>query len=207
MAEDPKLIGYFYSDCPTWVHAPKPELKGPLFDPELLETEAGKKKLFDMATRYYKVTRDAIRRYDPDHLILGDRYEAKALLPEEILRAAVPYVDILSFQYFAGHEDICPDFQRWHELTGLPILLADACVPGRDRHVSPEDYLYPLQMRALRELPYCVGWHYCGAYLRNRVRQAGFRDEQEAVDETWIAAVSRANSETEQWVKEFTTDP
>ena len=22
MADDPKLIGYFYIDCPTWVHAP-----------------------------------------------------------------------------------------------------------------------------------------------------------------------------------------
>jgi hypothetical protein len=204
MAEDPKLIGYFYSDCPAWVHAPKPELKGPLFDPELLKTEVGRKQLFDMAMRYYKVTHDAIHRYDPNHLILGDRYEAKAPLPEEILKAAVPYVDVLSFQYFAGPEDICPDFQRWHEITGLPILLADACVPGRDRGISPEDYRYPSQMRSLRELSCCIGWHYCGAYLRNRVRQAGFRDEQEMVDDEWLATVSRTNRETEEWVKQVT---
>lgn len=206
MAEDPKLIGYFYSDCPTWVHAPKPELKGPLFDPELLKSEMGRKQLLDMAARYYRVTHDAIRRYDRNHLILGDRYEAKAPLPEEVLRAAVLYIDVLSFQYFAGPEDICPDFQSWYELTGLPVLLADACVPGRDRNVSPESYRYPSQMRALRELPCCIGWHYCGAYLRNRVRQAGFRDEQEMLDETWIAAVSRTNRETEEWVKQVTED-
>jgi hypothetical protein len=205
MVDDPKLIGYFYSDCPTWVHTHRPNLKGPLFDPDMLRTELGKKELFNMATRYYKVTHDAIRRYDPHHLILGDRYEAKAPLPDEVLKAAVPYIDVLSFQYFAGHEAICPDFQRWHELTGLPVLLADACVPGRDRDVSPENYLYPSQMRALRELNCCVGWHYCGAYLENRVRQAGFRDEQEELDETWITAVTKANRETEGWVKDITS--
>jgi len=42
------------------------------------------------------------------------------------------YVDVISSQYFSRPEQICPDFQRWHELTGKPILLADASTPGRD---------------------------------------------------------------------------
>ena len=123
MADDPKLIGYFYSDCPTWIHTNYPKLKGPLFAPELLKSESGKKQLFDMATQYYKVTHDSIRRYDQNHLILGDRYEAKVPLPEEVLKAAVPYIDVLSFQYFDSSDKIIPDFQGWHELAGLPVLL------------------------------------------------------------------------------------
>ncbi|MHC4517714.1 MAG: agarase, partial [Planctomycetota bacterium] len=64
-ADDPKLIGYFYSDCPTWVHIRKDNRwKGPLFDPHRLEMPAGRRELFELAQTYYKVTHDAIRRYD-----------------------------------------------------------------------------------------------------------------------------------------------
>lgn len=195
MAEDPKLVGYFYVDCPTWVHSPETNPKGPWYDPERLKTESGRKELFRMAERYYKVTHHAIRRYDPNHLILGDRYEAKALLPDEILKAAIPYVDVISSQYFSRPEQICPDFQRWHELTGKPILLADASTPGRE----PDNY-EPM-IRALRELPCCVGWHLCGAYLKNRTRGYGFRDEQDRLIEPLVSTVSKANHDTINWVK------
>ncbi len=74
--------------------------KGPLFDPEKLKSDSGRAELTNLATQYYKVTHDAIRRYDPHHLILGDRYEANAPLTMEIINAARPYVDVLSFQDF-----------------------------------------------------------------------------------------------------------
>ena len=195
MAEDPNLIGYFYVDCPTWVHCPDGNPKGPWFDPEKLNTEAGRKELSQMAERYYKVTHDAIRRYDPNHLILGDRYEGKARLPEEILLAAVPYVDVISFQYFAPVDQIGTDFERWHALTGKPVLLADACPPSRD----PDKYA-PM-IRALRELFCCIGWHVCGAYLKNRCRNAGFRDENENLIEPLVSEATKANRETLEWVK------
>jgi hypothetical protein len=39
MKDDPKLIGYFYTDCPTWVHNNSGTAwKAPLFDPEKLDT-------------------------------------------------------------------------------------------------------------------------------------------------------------------------
>ena len=198
MADDPKLIGYFYVDCPTWVHT-RTAKKAPIFDPGLLGSEAGRKKLFELATRYYKLTHDAVRRYDPHHLILGDRYEAKAALPEEVLKAAVPYVDVLSFQYFDDQTKVCPDFERWHALTGLPVLLADASVPGRNARTRPEAGYAPM-MRGLRETAGCVGWHLCGAYLRNRVRNFGLLDERERPDTALVEAIRAANRETAQYV-------
>ena len=68
--------------------------KGPLFDPEKLKTATGRNELFELATRYYRITHDPIRRYDKHHLILGDRYAAKAALPEEVVQAALPYMDV-----------------------------------------------------------------------------------------------------------------
>ena len=198
LADDPNLIGYFYCDCPVWVHAPRPALRGPWFDPARLASAAGRRELLQMAQRYYQVTHDAIRRYDPHHLILGDRYEARAPLPDEILEAAIPYVDVLSFQFFDQPDVISEAFLRWHRLTGKPILLADACVPGRDTGLPPEQCRYPGMLKCLRELSCCVGWHYCGAYLRNRVRKAGFRDErEEIIDPGFVAAVTESNKATQ----------
>jgi len=194
MVDDPKLIGYFYTDCPTWAHAPKWNPKGPWFDPESLKTQAGRDELAKTAARYYQVTHDAIRRYDPNHLILGDRYEAKAFVPDDVLKAATPYVDVMSFQFFSNPREMCPDLKRWHALTGKPVLVADAATPQR----KPENY-EPM-IRGLRELPCCIGWHVCGAYLCNRCRNFGFRDERNGLVEPLVSQATAANRDTLQWV-------
>jgi hypothetical protein len=84
------------------------------------------------------------------------------------------------------------------------VLLADAGVPGRraDLPASQWKPSYADMIRALREEPCCVGWHICGAYLKNRVRGYGFRDEQECVDDAFIAQITQANRETEAWARE-----
>jgi len=201
MADDPKLIGYFLSDCPTWAHRSLPHpSKAPWFDPGRLDCAGGRRELLELATRYYQVTHDAIRRYDPNHLILGDRYEAKALVPDEVLEAATPYVDVLSFQHFSDCNTISADFERWHAQTGLPVLLADACVP-RPKAQGAEGR-YGEMLRTLRETPCCVGWHYCGAYLENNARKRGLRDREDCVDEALVQAMARANAETHAWVRQ-----
>ena len=119
MKDDPKLIGYFYIDCPTWIHTrPENEWKGPLFDPAELETEAGRKKLFALATQYYQTTHAAIRRYDKQHLILGDRYEAGRPIADEVIEAAQPFVDVLSFQHFGQPEAVSQNLAHWHHRSG-----------------------------------------------------------------------------------------
>jgi hypothetical protein len=172
-----------------------------LFDPDLLATEAG--KLSELATRYYQLTSASIRRYDRNHLIFGDRYEAKAPLAEEVLRAAFPTVDALSFQSFSTPQEIRRDFTKWYEMSGKPLLLADAAVPGRPAQDAPakQGSQYEEMLRTLRQLPGCVGWHYCGAFLKNRARRHGYMDEREQVQGEFIAAVTSANQETQQWVK------
>lgn len=195
MVDDPNLIGYFYVDCPTWAHAPTWNPKGPWFDPESLKTEAGRAEITRTAKRYYQVTHDAIRRYDPNHLILGERYEGKQLVPKEVLRAAAPYVDVMSFQYFSTPEEIALDFDRWHELTGRPVLLADAAAPYR----KPGHYAS--MMEGIRAIPSCVGWHFCGAYLKNRCRNRGFRDERNELVEPLVSEATKANHGALAWAR------
>ncbi len=200
-ADDPKLIGYFYTDCPLWVHTrPDNAWKGPLFDPAKLTTDAGKAELRKLATRYYQVTYDAIRRYDAHHLILGDRYEANAPLPMEVVESAKPFVDVLCFQDF---KEPVKHLAVWHTLTGKPVLWADGArnVPVKGSTAIRNDGAwYAEQLRALRENPGCIGAHLCGAYLRNNARNRGLRDAREQPDEENIALTTTANREMVAWV-------
>ncbi|MCU0785700.1 MAG: agarase [Verrucomicrobia bacterium] len=204
MAGDPKLIGYFYIDCPTWIHTrPHNEWKGPLFDPEKLKTDAGRRELTALATKWYQVTHDAIRRYDKHHLILGDRYEASLPVAEEVVRAALPYVDVLSFQHFKQPDEVAANLRKWHDLTGKPVLLADQAVSirqpdGVQRHDGAG---YAATLEALRGIPGCVGYHLCGAYLRNTARNRALRAADEAPDTTALAAITAANREAAEWMK------
>lgn len=193
LSEDRNLIGYFYSDCPTWVHSrPDNEWRGPIFDPDRLRTPAGRRELADLARRYYKTTRDAIRRHDPHHLILGDRYEANAPLPMEIVEAALPHVDVLSFQDF---RDPIPHLDEWHGTTGKPVLLADAAglLPvGEDGFVPNNGKWYAEVLGGMFRNPGCVGFHLCGAYQRNKARRRGLLDEMERPDQPNIRLMQAA---------------
>jgi hypothetical protein len=203
MKDDPKLIGYFYIDCPTWIHTrPENKWKGPLFDPGRLKTDAGRKELHALATLYYRTTHDAIRRYDRRHLILGDRYEAAQPIAGEVIDAAKPFVDVLSFQHFSGPDKVTANLALWHQKTGKPTLLADHCiqiqdVDGSRRHDGAG---YARTLAALRDAPSCVGYHLCGAYLRNEARKRGLRDSSEKADATAVDEISRANHEALAWM-------
>ena len=200
--DDPNLIGYFYSDCPTWIHErPRNKWRGPIFDPDLLKTEAGRKELTELAHSYYKTTHDAIRRYDKNHLILGDRYEANAPIADEVVNAALPFVDVLSFQDFHDPEN---HLQEWHQKTGKPVLLADAArmkwqtVPGE--FTRNEGTWYAETLAELFKNPGCIGFHLCGAYQRNRARRYGLLDEMENPDTENVEQMKAANQKISQWM-------
>lgn len=205
MAGDPKLIGYFYIDCPTWIHTrPESAWKGPLFEPEKLKTEAGRKDLTALASKWYRVTHDAIRRYDRQHLILGDRYEAKAPIAEEVIRAALPYVDVLSFQHFLPADAVAANLRKWHDLTGKPVLLADHAISNRrpDGVQLHDGQGYAETLSTLQSLPGCVGYHLCGAYLRNTTRNRALRAADETPDTNALTTITKANREAAEWMKQ-----
>jgi hypothetical protein len=182
-----------------------------MFDPDRLESEAGRAELFKMAQRYYKITHDAIRRYDPHHLILGDRYEANAPLPSEIVKAAEPFVDVLSFQDF---REPVAHLIEWHEATGKPVLWADGS-HVRERIADDTDTYregsysmvdgkwFADVVAGLLENPGAVGAHLCGAYIRNRYRGRGLIDEKEKPDQEAIDEIRKVNRSVARWLSEF----
>lgn len=201
LRDDSRLIGYFYTDCPVWVHTKTENAwRGALFDAKDLATAAGRAELTRLATHYYRTLHSAVRRYDKQHLIFGDRYEARAPLPEEVVRAALPYVDVLSFQCFSPPAEMHRTLSQWAELSGKPVLLADAAhwaqpfapawPPAADRLHDPA--VYRDALNRVLDIPSCIGYHLCGAYVKNNARRYGFRDAANQVA-PYVAAMTQAN--------------
>ncbi|RLD75544.1 MAG: agarase [Bacteroidetes bacterium] len=208
LKDDPKLIGYFFTDCPAWIHSNKNnDWKAPMLDPELEKTESGRKEIFRVASIYYKTIVDAIKRYDPNHLICGDRYEANAPISKEVLRAAMPYVDIFSFQCFGSVENIAKKMAYWGNYLKKPVLLADSMISAVENHGWPpkqdllqDDIQYGEVMKELRKIPECMGFHLCGAYIKNNARRYGLLDIHENLEET-TEGIKKVNIEQSEWVR------
>ncbi len=211
LADDPLLLGYFYTDGPIWAHPSRRRRRSPIFDPARLARPDGEAALHALATRYYQVTHDAIRRYDPRHPILGDRYDANCALPDAVLRAAGPYVDVISLQDFdTAVSGIRERLSRVAAITGRPVLLCDALMrmcPLVDGHAPAAAYAAAWMeiVRAARAEPACVGIHACGSYLRNEVRyarwrQPGCRDARNQVVTNMVDAFAAANADTASWM-------
>jgi hypothetical protein len=186
-ADSPDLLGYFLVDIPAWLpHASGAdflELRG-------LDPGEREKRLYDVASRYYETIVTAIRRYDPDHLILGDRYNGNKGIPEPVLRAMAPFVDTLSVQYFTeptpeSRTQMRDDLARWSEQAGgKPVIIADIgnwtpteLNPHRaglpDQAARAQDYGATLD--AVLGEPWFAGWHWC-AYVENTGRGWGLKD-------------------------------
>ncbi len=128
LRDDPNLIGYFYADTPNW--------------PRWAE-EVGRQRLEAVARQYYQVIHDSIRRYDTNHLLLGDRYKGDRVitigrdkvngLPHEVLHAMKSTVDVLSVEYFdvllmnrfVTPDQLRTDLARWYGVAGKPVLISD----------------------------------------------------------------------------------
>jgi hypothetical protein len=186
-AQDPKLIGYFYVDCPVWVHThPHSRWRGALFDYRKLGSEAGRRELTDLATKYYQTCHDAIRRYDPNHLILGDRYEGKGRMAVEVLQAAGPFVDVISFQHFGTPEQVVTDLNGWAQRVGKPVLLADS---------------YSGSAAVMQGIPDCIGYHACGSYTQNKIRGEALLDMEERPIGGAVEKARQTNREAQAWAR------
>ena len=197
MGDDPYLIGYFYSDMPAWIGGRHGRYWAEDFD---LATPDGQAALGEIAERYYKVIHDSIRRYDPNHLLMGDRYDADGGISDIVLEKAAPTIDVLSVQYYTRFEYMESDLDRWYDMLGKPIFLADSAflAPTELLKVGPGAKVYvpdqgergkayqDFATRAYSK-PQIIGWHWC-AYIENRTRKSGLKNYK---DEPYTDCVSR----------------
>lgn len=140
---DPWLLGYFIANEPPWpgreslvvdmILEGKPssiqrEVKAFLADGDTPERR--RQFIYRAFDRFLEVTMAAIRRHDPNHLILGLRFGG-GVPPAEMLRACKAF-DVYSLNVYAT-EVSRKNLEAIYAATGRPIIIGEFHfgVPGR----------------------------------------------------------------------------
>lgn len=117
----------------------------------------------------------AIRKYDPNHLYLGCRFNQwnYELKNPEMFKVAGKYMDVISvnhYQKWEPDETVMRDWEMW---SGRPFLVTEYYVKGEDSGLPNETgagwnvrtqkergYFYQNFTRVLVKGKSCVGWHW-----------------------------------------------
>ncbi len=198
--DDPNLLGWFLGNEMRWGadwRSQRPLLDDYLELPDgapgrtVAESHRGDPAgfLLTLADRYFSVATSAVRAEDPHHLILGVRANAIAT-PAELLQAAGPWLDVFSVNHYDlpdpwprlyrtfGSTPVDDWLRRYHELTGLPLMITEFTYRARESSVPstypPIYFLFETQAEraiAMRDYvqrcydaPYVVGHHWFEYY-------------------------------------------
>jgi hypothetical protein len=126
-----------------------------------------------VAERYFRIVSQAIKKHDPNHLYLGCRFNGQVLRCLEVFRAARPYVDVVSVNYYRVWTPVSDDLARWERHAGKPILITEWYAKGVDSgmaNTSGAGWLVKTQgdrgkfyenfTLGLLQSKACVGWHW-----------------------------------------------
>lgn len=124
-----------------------------------------------IARVYFRVIGGAQRKYDPDHLIFGDRFAFNTLVPE-VLEEMLPYVDGIAIQPQFWAPFPKKKLDEIHKLTGKPILLCDFAIRFKDgdkdvrmwklaENSTEAGHQYVDYLKTALETDYIVGVFWC----------------------------------------------
>jgi len=177
--DEPRLIGYFIGNEPRWPY--RNLIDSILRDAEPSATQdfvrrflaekgddaATREELMEtLSRRYFQAVCSAIRKADPNHLILGIRWAGAA--PDPVLRANDVF-DVVSINIYRFEPP--PELvQKLARLTGRPVLIGEFHFGAAERGYAPSlvmvrdqtergvAYQYYLERAAAH--PDIVGVHY-----------------------------------------------
>jgi hypothetical protein len=167
-AKNPDLR-YGYEAAKKWLDHRKAKDAGPKDI-----TDADRQAFLAYAIeRYCKITTDAIRRYDPNHLCLGPRLHGGALRMPEMFRAAGNYLDVIAVNYYGAWGPDAKRMAMWSKESGRPFMITEFYAKGHDTGLpnnSGAGWLVQTQKDRARfyqhftlgllESKSCVGWHW-----------------------------------------------
>ncbi|MFT3752621.1 MAG: DNRLRE domain-containing protein [Paludibacter sp.] len=136
--------------------------------------EIQKQFLGYVAQTYFSTVYKAIKKYDPNHMILGPRVNvAEARENKYFMQAAGPYVDILAVNYYGVWTPDVAGNINWTKNLGKPFMVTEFYTKGDDVGLAntsgagwivktqlERGYEYQNYTLALLESKCCVGWHW-----------------------------------------------
>ena len=138
------------------------------------------------AERYFRVTTEAIRRHDPNHLVLGCRFAGLDGAPVALWKAAGRFCDVITFNCYPwadidrnvvldakGGSSLVSRLADVYALTGKPLLVTEWSFPALDtgrpclngagqrfKTQAERVEASALFARTLLSLPYVLGYSY-----------------------------------------------
>jgi len=165
LALDPKDPGY--RAAREWVFARKGRWPAELTDDD---RDAFRGFVFE---EYARITTQAIRRNDPNHLILGPRLHGDAKFSPAIFKAVGKYLDVIGVNFYGRwvpELELLRDWERW---SGRPSMITEFYTKGADsgcgntsgagwivRTQRDRGLFYQTFALQLLESACCVGWQW-----------------------------------------------
>ncbi|MGQ9478670.1 MAG: beta-galactosidase [Thermoproteota archaeon] len=159
-----------------------------------------------VSERYFQVCYEAIRKYDPNHLILGCRFAFKP--PDEVLKGCIGYVDIISINNY-DLEPPLEDLRAINAVTDLPVILTEFSFKAMDSGLpntrgagiplaTQEERAshYEKYVEMLLSEPYVLGYHWF--QYTDQPARGRFDGENSNFglvkinDEEWVTLIVRA---------------
>ena len=133
---------YSYAAAWTWLinMTGKESPSGEDIDDELQELYRG--FVWD---RYFNVVTTAIRKYDPNHMILGARFLTSVKDAEWVARFAAEYLDCMTVNWYGQWEPDAQDLYEFCSVVDLPLMVTEFYTKGLENDGSFDDPSDPLK--------------------------------------------------------------
>ena len=126
-----------------------------------------------VAERYLRITTTAMRKYDPNHLCLGPRFDFQALQSQALFEAAGRHLDVIAVNYYHAWSPDPVRTGNWVKWSGKPFLVTEWYAKGMDSGMAnttgagwvvktqaDRGKFYQNFTLGLLESGGCVGWHW-----------------------------------------------
>ncbi|MCV9387417.1 hypothetical protein [Reichenbachiella ulvae] len=195
-AEDKNLLGYFTDNELPWkndaldrhIQYLGKEEAGYVAAKNWLDERKGKDATLEDITEedreafnafyfetYIKKVSAAVRKYDPNHMYLGCRFnqEKEELQSKAIFEVAGKYMDVVSINHYRKWEPVQEIMDNWGNWAGKPFIITEWYTKGEDSGLpnntgagwnvpTQEDrgLFYQNFTIELLKSKVCVGWHW-----------------------------------------------
>lgn len=124
---------------------------------------------------YIQKVAAVIRKYDPNHMYLGCRFnqESEELNNPEMFKVAGKYADIISINHYRKWEPVQSIMANWESWSGKPFIITEWYTKGEDSGLpnktgagwnvptqQDRGYFYQNFTIELLKSKSCVGWHW-----------------------------------------------
>ncbi len=180
--------------------------------------------LVALAEKWYGLHYELIKKYDSNHLLLGDKHDVGYdkwvdRIPDGVLEAIGKYNDVLTIQYYSFYTDLHNvTLRELHSKTGLTIINGDHSYAFKtpkhtkikglevDSFEAVANEYRRYMKGTMEDHPYMLGWWHCGyieqwapAGTKGLGQQCGFFSPFGEPNAELLSLVKQANENAAHW--------